>query len=292
MPKPFTIAVYNPISGSGSTTIVANLFALLVHQQTQRDVSLIDADLFYPSLHYYFPQGDSSAIPLHVQIPHIDRGKCILCNVCAKSCHFNAIRIQRNVGFIQFDENNCISCGACFNTCRYGAISLMSHKPGQIIRRKLSKQASLIHASSMVPERYAIPMIWQMKQQAMHSELCLIDVKAGRSAETREALFEADLLLIVIDPFSFTEGYGDVVLPKLVSMARQSAFVVNRAHGMLMRHHAFASHFGIPVLAELPYDENMHWWSMEAKPAIHHSPVWMQHFTDLLSHIHLYRRTL
>lgn len=288
----FTIAVYNPISGSGSTTITANLFALMMKRLPGQDLCLIDGDLFFPGQRYFFPSGSSSAVPVHVQIPHIDRGKCILCNACARACHFNAIRIQRNVGFIQFDENNCISCGACFNTCRYGAISLSGHKPGQILKVRLSAHASLVQASPMVPERYAIPMIWQMKQQAIDSDICLIDVRAGLSAESMEALFEADLLLIVMDALSFSESYCHSVLPDLRRHARQTAFIINRANGNQLRFHDFALRQKMPVLVEFPYDEKMHWYGMEGVKAVDHVHDWNQLFAGLLNHVLLFKRRL
>lgn len=288
MSGPFTIAIYNPISGSGSTTIAANLSALIQRKMPSSFLSLVDGDLFFPSLQYYFPSDANVEIPVVVQMPLINRKNCNLCNACAKVCHFNALRIRRNAGFIQFDEKNCISCGACFNTCRYDAISLVDHKPGNICNRRIYSNASLVQAFGKVPERFAIPMIWQMKQQTVNSNICIIDVKPGRSAESREAIYDSDILLLVIDAFSFSERYCSLLLPKLCHLANNCAFIINRVSGKTVRYHSFASTFGLPVIAELPFDNEMHWYTSEAGLAVEKSEQWNDCFENLLESINKY----
>ena len=47
----------------------------------------------------------------------IDAESCILCNICAKKCPTNAIKVDRDNRTWDIERMQCIQCGSCVETC-------------------------------------------------------------------------------------------------------------------------------------------------------------------------------
>jgi electron transfer flavoprotein alpha subunit len=50
------------------------------------------------------------------------KDKCTGCNLCVKSCAFDAIKIINKIAVINLD--NCTLCGACVTACPFEAIEI------------------------------------------------------------------------------------------------------------------------------------------------------------------------
>jgi dihydroorotate dehydrogenase subfamily 1 len=56
--------------------------------------------------------------------PKLDLEKCTLCGLCAKSCVYNAVTVDKGKGTINIDPDACQACGMCISICPHHALSL------------------------------------------------------------------------------------------------------------------------------------------------------------------------
>ena len=56
--------------------------------------------------------------------PKIDLERCTLCGLCAKSCVYQAIAIDKEKGTINFDSTLCQACGMCISICPHHALAV------------------------------------------------------------------------------------------------------------------------------------------------------------------------
>jgi dihydroorotate dehydrogenase subfamily 1 len=56
--------------------------------------------------------------------PNLDLERCTLCGLCAKSCVYNAITIDKGKGSIDIEPSICQACGMCISVCPHHALSL------------------------------------------------------------------------------------------------------------------------------------------------------------------------
>jgi len=72
--------------------------------------------------------------PVGVDIPQVDREKCIRCALCMSVCPFGAVRIgETEEHAVQIDELLCRRCGICAASCPAMAITLPTLPTEQII---------------------------------------------------------------------------------------------------------------------------------------------------------------
>ena len=57
----------------------------------------------------------------------IDKEKCVLCGMCARSCPTGAIDVNRKTSTWMIQRMNCIQCGACIENCPPSCL-IMSQK--------------------------------------------------------------------------------------------------------------------------------------------------------------------
>ena len=52
----------------------------------------------------------------------VDQEQCIGCGICAKTCQFEALKIEKKI--ITIDNDKCMGCGACMSSCKPQALTL------------------------------------------------------------------------------------------------------------------------------------------------------------------------
>ena len=56
--------------------------------------------------------------------PNLDLERCTLCGLCANSCVYQAITIDKGKGTIDIDSDVCQACGMCISICPHHALAL------------------------------------------------------------------------------------------------------------------------------------------------------------------------
>lgn len=56
--------------------------------------------------------------------PKLDLERCTLCGLCAKSCVYHAITIDKGKGTIDIDSDVCQACGMCISICPHHALAV------------------------------------------------------------------------------------------------------------------------------------------------------------------------
>ena len=285
MQQSFTIAFYSPVSGNGSSLLALNLFEYYRQHLQENRIALVDCDISFPTLRYYLPSENPVTHEVKAEMPHIIRGKCILCKVCGKACHFGAIRIQSSVGLIAFDESRCIACGACLNTCRHAAIETREHKVGNYVVSEIPGKSALFDTNGEVPERFYVPAIQAMKLNAQEYAKVIIDAKPGLSAASLESIYGVDLLVLVADAGSFAELHCSTLLPDLKKLSRKQCVLINRCNGEPIAVREFATAQNLAVIYEMPFDVALQLTGMNGEVAVLKFPDYRRAFGEIVSGI-------
>jgi MinD superfamily P-loop ATPase len=285
MQQAFTIAFYSPVSGNGSSLLSLNLFDFIRHFLKEESIALVDCDISFPTLRYYLQTGKSESTDVNAEMPHINRGKCILCKVCGKACHFGAIKIQTSVGMIAFDERRCIACGACLNTCRHAAIETRNHLVGSYAVSDLQGKSVLLDANGDVPERFYVPVIQAMKLNAQKYGKVIIDAKPGLSAASLESIYGVDLLVLVADAGSFAGEYCNNLLPDLKKLSAKQCILINRCTGEPSAVREFAKTQNLPVIFEMPFNVALQLTGMNGEVAVRKFPEYEKAFGEIMANM-------
>jgi len=54
--------------------------------------------------------------------PVVDLERCTKCGLCAKSCVYNAIKVDKTNDIFIIDDGKCEGCGMCISVCPYNAL--------------------------------------------------------------------------------------------------------------------------------------------------------------------------
>ncbi len=75
------------------------------------------ATLMYPVV----PREFTPVTKGHIEI---DIDNCIFCNLCAKKCPTNAIKVDRNARTWSIERMDCIQCGCCTWSCKKECLTM------------------------------------------------------------------------------------------------------------------------------------------------------------------------
>lgn len=187
------IAILSGKGGTGKTTIATNLALLL-------KANYIDCDVEEPNGFIFLNPEIISEEKVEVEIPIIDKEKCILCGQCVKTCKFNSLaKIKDKI--ILFDKL-CHSCGACGIVCPTGAIEYGKRQTGLIEEGKrneiLCKRGIL-----NIGEPMAVSILKELLKELPDKGINLLDSPPGTSCNVVNTLNYADGAILVTEPTAF-----------------------------------------------------------------------------------------
>ncbi|MDD5763931.1 MAG: ATP-binding protein [Candidatus Bipolaricaulis anaerobius] len=252
------LVVISGKGGTGKTTVVASLAALA------HDALLADCDVDAADLHLLLqPQVQKTIGYEGSEVAMIDVKACTACGACQAACRFGAISCRD--GAYAVDPLSCEGCGACAYVCPAGAVRLQPRFSGWIYISK-SPYGTLVHGELKPGEEASGKLVAQVKWRARElarlegQKLLLVDGAPGIGCPVIASLSGAHAVLIVTEPS--LSAFHD--LERVVAVARhfraQPLVAINKADlapDLADEIDAYAQGEGIPVLAKIPYDEQV-----------------------------------
>jgi MinD superfamily P-loop ATPase len=269
-------------SGKGGTgkTLVATSLALALQEQYQ--VTLADCDVEEPNDHIFFNPVIKDSRQISINVPVIIKDKCDYCGKCARVCAYHALAVVP--GLVMTFPQLCHGCGACAYLCPNVAIVEEPRVVG-IVEWGAADGIHFVQGILNIGEAMAPPVIREVKKQAGHDGIVLIDSPPGTSCPVVQAVRGSDFCLLVTEPTPF--GLNDLSLA--VSMLRELKIpigvVLNRAvkDNNLLEDFCYGEN--VPVMLTIPLDRSIAELYSRGVTLVRGMPEWKMHFSDLFNRI-------
>ena len=270
------IAVASGKGGTGKTSVAVNL-AISTHAN-----KLLDCDVEEPNTHLFFELKDEVTRPVEVLIPEIDEKKCTYCGECSRFCQYHALFITDSTAQV-FDEL-CHSCGGCKIVCPYKAIEEKPMRIGYIHEASVD-DFELVYGELDIGRPLAIPVIKEVKKKSAKEGLTLLDSPPGTACPVVETVDGCDFCLLVTEPTPFGLHDLEITVDVVKQLKVPLGVVVNFAGVGGKGVYEFCNRENIPILMEIPYDENIAKLYSMGIPFSRELKEWMPRFQSLLEKI-------
>ncbi|MEB3817046.1 MAG: ATP-binding protein [Desulfurococcales archaeon] len=257
------IVVASGKGGVGKSTIAAVL-AVELYRSGYRLVAA-DADAEAPNLHLALgvDKWDSVEPYYEGRVAFIRRDICTNCGICAEVCPFGAVEV-RNGNYV-INEWICEGCLTCSFACPVKAIRYrFKVKAGEIKVAGTRYGFTLVSGESMPGRPNSGKLVTEVKNRAKsllgRSGVLLVDAAAGIGCQVISSLTGAHIAVLVAEPTpaSFSDLKRIHKLTKhfmLAPMLVINKFDLNERFTKVIEE--YAEENNIPVVAHIPYDENV-----------------------------------
>ncbi len=267
------IVVISGKGGTGKTTITASL------SQLCGENVVFDADVDAADLHLLLkPQmvkeeefsGSNEFI--------IDSELCYGCGKCAEHCHFDAIDLTGPANNIigmtyEIDYLACEGCGLCQKICIVDAITSKSTHTGDLYFSGTNGKA-MVHAKLGVGGENSGKLVSHVRSESANfardyrQPFIIGDGPPGTSCPVIASVTGADLILMVTEPT--VSGVHDLkrVMELVKHFGIKSLVIINKADlntEITKKIYTETLNYGSKVIAEIPFDRNIHDSLMEEK---------------------------
>ena len=245
------IAVASGKGGTGKTTV-----AVALCMAVSETVLFADCDVEEPNGNIFLRPEVTGTEIVMVQVPMIDKDKCISCGKCARFCQFNAL-VSLGSPPLVFSEL-CHSCGGCEIVCPTGAISWTEVPVGEITHGKsdngriISVQGKLNVGSSLAP-----PVIRQVKSHIPDGILSVTDCPPGTACPVIESLGGADYVLLVTEPTPFGLHDLKLAVDTVRELGVPFSVVINRFDEGDSGVEDYCSDMKIHIMVRIPHRRSM-----------------------------------
>ncbi|MFP4078375.1 MAG: ATP-binding protein [Candidatus Izemoplasmataceae bacterium] len=247
------IAVISGKGGTGKTTLAMSLLPYL------KDPVIADCDVDAPDMKILLSQEEIHKEPFYgLQIPVFDYEKCIHCNLCQKSCAFNAISDS-----IELIPGRCEGCRFCEYVCPVDAITMENHAIGHLHKHETA-YGPMVDAALFPGQESSGKLVSEVRERAIamakktNRETILIDGSPGVACNVISTITGVDEVLVVTEPT--LSGIHD--LKRVVDLIRifniPTHIVINKATINASNAEAIKAYChenGLDVLLEIPFDE-------------------------------------
>jgi MinD superfamily P-loop ATPase len=245
--------------GAGKTTVCAALAHLMAASER---LVIVDADVDAPNLGLILGPQVLEEHPFHGgKKAVIEAERCTACGRCAEICRFDAV--QQDGDLYSVDPLGCEGCAACAYGCPAEAIHMQECLSGAWFRSE-SRFGPLVHAQLRPGEENSGKLVSTVRQQALiladdlSADWILVDGSPGIGCPVIAAVAGSDLALLVIEPtVSGVHDFGRV-LGVTQHFKVPAAVCINKADlnpGLTQEILSLAEQAGLPVLAQIPYDD-------------------------------------
>lgn len=257
--------------GTGKTTIAGALADIASHDIK---ITLADADVDAANLELLLePVLQETFLFKAGKMVSIDPDACTQCGRCEEVCRFDAVEQNDETGYV-INSHMCEGCLSCLHQCPVDAIHTEERVSGEWYR-SLTPYGTLFHANLFPGEENSGKLVTQIKTdaelhaQSGNSDLMLIDGPPGIGCPVTAACQGVDAAVIVSEPT--VSGLHDLKRVKLVTnhFHIPSFLIINKYdlnQGIREEMLEYALKESIPLLGEIPYDENIIHAQAQGKP--------------------------
>ena len=252
------IVIISGKGGTGKTSLTA-AFAVLGGQ----NLVVADCDVDAADMHLLlapdFAHGEDF---FSGELAVIDQAKCSACGQCEDVCRYDAIDMIEGCYIV--DEIGCEGCGYCARVCPDEAITNIEQNVGKWYRSAIRTGTTMVHAQLKVGADNSGKLVAKVKKMAKEvaenegKNWILVDGSPGVGCPVISSLSGASLAVLVTEPT--VSGLHDLRrVHQLVKKFRiKSGCIINKADldsNVRRDLHRFLEEERIPVLAEIPYNE-------------------------------------
>lgn len=262
--------------GTGKTSVAVNM-ALSVGK-----VQFFDCDVEEPNAYLLIKPEINKTQVVNVFVPVVNEKLCNLCGKCADFCQYNALFASTDKVLVFPDL--CHSCGGCALVCPAGAIR---EKPTRIGTLTYASRGDieLVYGELDVQRPMSVPIIAEIKQQIIRDKHVILDSPPGTSCPVIQTIQGSDFCVLVTEPTPFGLHDLKIIVQVLEKMTVPFGVVVNRAGIGDKKVYEFCDEKDIPILLEIPYDEQIAKLYSQGIPFSQEMPDWKTEFQKLFKTI-------
>ncbi len=268
------ITVLSGKGGTGKTSITSSLAA------AGRSLVLCDGDVDAADLHLVL---NPELLEKHVFEGSwkvtIDPLECTLCGICTELCRFEAIETMEDSS-LGIDPFKCEGCRLCERICPSAAISSeRSCNNHWMVSR--TENGIMVHAQMGPGEENSGKLVTQVRKVARElalkekAEIILTDGPPGIGCPVIASVTGTDLVLLVLEP-TLSSLHDAARLVELVRSFKIPVGAIINKHDLhpetTVQLEEFLSSQRIPVLAKLPFDEDVVRAMVQGKPVVEYAP--------------------
>ncbi|MGD9110273.1 MAG: ATP-binding protein [Phycisphaerales bacterium] len=273
------IVVISGKGGTGKTSIVASFAALA------KEAVLADCDVDAADLHLILKPDVKEAHDFSGgKKASVITEKCIGCGRCDDVCEFDAPELKGPANDViqrtyRIDSASCEGCGVCTHFCPVDAIEFKEAVNGRWFISD-TRFGPMVHARLGIGEENSGKLVSLLRQQAkalaqqQNKKLLIVDGSPGIGCPVIASITGADIVLIVTEPT--LSGEHDLLrVAKLTEHFKIPAAVCinkcdinSKVAGTIAEK---AKRSNLPVLGQIPYDNQFTQAQIEAKSIIEFS---------------------
>jgi len=252
------IVVISGKGGTGKTSITA-AFAYLAGS----DLVLADCDVDAADMHLLMqPDFAKQEDFFSGETARIIQDNCTACGKCFDVCRFKAISVIQGQYIV--DPVSCEGCGYCARVCPTETIVNDIPKVGEWYISTIKTQGTMVHAKLNIGADNSGKLVAKVKNEArqiaenLHKGLILVDGSPGIGCPVVSSLSGASLVVLVTEPS--VSGLHDLkrVCQLVKNFNLPAGCIINKSDINSQKSKeimAFLNENNIPLIAELPYNE-------------------------------------
>lgn len=272
------IAFLSGKGGTGKTLVSVNLACV-----AERCL-YVDCDVEEPNGRLFLEPASPARTEVSVSVPVIDTNKCLGCRICVQFCRFGALAFVNGKPLLT--QSVCHSCGGCSYLCPVKAISESPRTIGAI-ERSSSGEIDVRTGILNPGEVSGVPIIRELLAGiGADDPLTLIDCPPGAACAVMECVREADLCVLVAEPTRYGAHNLGMVDELCEAFLKPRVAVLNKCmEDVDNPSEAYCRERGIPIVALIPFDEELGRLSSVGVPAATRLPWVKAQFQELLGRL-------
>lgn len=270
------LAVLSGKGGTGKSFVSVNLAC------AAGDAVYVDCDVEEPNGHIFLKPEIRNRRPVTTPVPRVDGEKCNACHACVDFCRFHALALAGD-RLLVFDEV-CHSCGGCVLVCPRKALSEHPREIG-CIEEGVSGSVRIRTGRLNIGEASGVPIIKELLEALPDGRPVVIDCPPGSACIVMESIQKADYCLLVAEPTLFGVHNLKMVYELSRYFKKPVGVVLNKCLPGKNPAKAFCREQGIPVLAEIPFDQALGRLNGRGLVAVREDGGYRALFTGLLRRV-------
>ncbi len=271
------VSVAGGKGGVGKTLVSTSL------ARAAAPVQFLDCDVEEPNAHLFLKFTPRRSERIEVEVPGYRKWKGEVCWEGAEFCRYQALVVV-NDDMLVFPQL-CTSCGGCFILCPDQVLKPVLHVVGTVRTGVGSGGINMVTGELKIGEQSTTEVIKAVKSRLNPDREVVIDCPPGNSRPALEAMRGSDFCLLITEPtpFGLEDLKGNKELVDLLGIP--AGVVINRSGGPYQEVSSWASDQGLPVLVEIPWNQEIARGAARGRTLPEINPDWNARLRDLWGEI-------